>query len=82
MDVTKPCKFLWLGDIHGPKPNECMGSRATMNLWISIGEKHIQIDSPAGGPPAGRSGVFTTSSDIALCSVVQLIRSPVWPQTA
>ena len=31
MDVTKPYKFIWVGDIHGPKPYESSGRR-----WASI----------------------------------------------
>ena len=30
MDVTKPCKFIWFGEIHGPKPYEFIRSRATI----------------------------------------------------
>jgi hypothetical protein len=29
MDVPKPYKFIWFGDIHGPKPYKSTGSRAT-----------------------------------------------------
>jgi hypothetical protein len=25
MDVTKPYKFIWFGDIHGPKPYKLIG---------------------------------------------------------
>ncbi len=27
MDVTKPYKFIWFGDIHGPKPYKFIGFR-------------------------------------------------------
>ncbi len=26
-DVTKPCKFAWLGDIYGPEPYKLIGFR-------------------------------------------------------
>ena len=42
MDVTKPYKFIWLGDIHGPKPYEIIGFR-----WPFISQ-----------PPARRTGMF------------------------
>ncbi len=32
VDVTKPYKLLLFGDIHGPKPNACIGFR-----WVSMG---------------------------------------------
>ncbi len=30
MGVTEPYEFTWLGDIHGPKPFEFIGFRATI----------------------------------------------------
>ncbi len=36
MDVTKPYKFVWFGDIHGPKPYKFIGIRCTMSLFESL----------------------------------------------
>ncbi len=30
MDVTRPYKLKWFGDIYGPKPYELIGSHATI----------------------------------------------------
>ncbi len=30
MDVATPYKSIWFGDIHGPRPYEFIGSRATI----------------------------------------------------
>jgi hypothetical protein len=43
MDVTKPCKFIWFGDIHDPKPYKSIGFRwafilqtpVVQDLWVA-----------------------------------------------
>ncbi len=42
MDVTKPNKCVWSGDIHGPKPCECKGTRA---MIISRAHRYFPLES-------------------------------------
>jgi hypothetical protein len=46
MDVTKPYKFRWFGDIHGPKRYQFIGSR-----WAFISQTPVRLckkTKPAG----------------------------------
>ncbi len=43
MGVTKPYKFVWLGDLHGPKPNEFIGFR-----WAFISQTLVRTRMLAG----------------------------------
>ncbi len=54
MDVTKPYKFIWFGDIHGPNPYESIGLR-----WALISQTPLVPDIgyvclPLGSGSAGR----------------------------
>jgi hypothetical protein len=44
MDVTKPSKFRWFGDIHGPKPYEFIGSR-----WALISQTPVVLPKTSTG---------------------------------
>ncbi len=44
MGVTKPYRFIWFGDIHGPKPYYIMGLR-----WAFISQTPVVVSNrPAG----------------------------------
>ncbi len=45
MDAARPRKFIWFGDIHGPKPHEFMGAGPWMPLNLY---NFIQVDPPDG----------------------------------
>jgi hypothetical protein len=44
MDVTKPYKNIWFGDIHGPKPYKFIGLR-----WAFISQRPVWYFNQASG---------------------------------
>jgi hypothetical protein len=48
MDVTKPYKFIWSGDVHGTKPYKLLGSR-----WAFISQTPVVLPVQKSGFRAG-----------------------------
>ncbi len=68
MDVTKPYKFIWLGDIHGPKTYQFIGFRwAFISQTPVVRAGEIYTDTgPAGFRPGSAADFWLISTRTAL----------------
>ncbi len=64
MDVTKPYKFTWFGDVHGPNPHEFTGFDA---MDATKPYKIIRFDDIHGS--------FSTSEDPSTQKIVRFKRN-------
>ncbi len=44
MDVTKPYKFIWFGDIHGPKPGGSREGRLSVVVRPNLAPRALWVD--------------------------------------
>ncbi len=62
MDVTKHYRFIWFGNIHGPKPYEFTRSRPVIISHTPVSPSHILIGgaTPAAATRRVAHGVLVT----------------------
>ncbi len=77
MDVTSPYKFIWSGDIHGPKPYKLVRLRCAFISQTPVAQPSKSKQLP--GVPGMSWPMYTKDPDIAGQTWERCTRDPGHP---